>query len=128
MPDRIAHHGSTAWWISFIVATVLLAWPASVSAAVLFPLKPSANNRYLVDQNNVPFLMVGDSPQALIGNLSKAQAREFMNNRRDYGVNTLWINLLCADYTACHLDGTTYDSIAPFTEGSGPSDYNLSKP
>src|SRR5262245_49056012 len=34
-----------------------------------YPLKASANNRYLVDQNDVPFLMVGDSPQALIGKL-----------------------------------------------------------
>ena len=28
----------------------------------VYPLKASANNRYLVDQNNVPFMIVGDSP------------------------------------------------------------------
>ena len=70
-----------------------------------YPLKVSVNNRYLVDQNDVPFLMVGDSPQALIGNLSEAEAAFFINNRRRYGINTLWINLLCNDGTACNTDG-----------------------
>ena len=80
-----------------------------------YPLKASANNRYLVDQNDVPFLMVGDSPQALIGNLSQMEAAFFMENRRRYGINALWINLLCNDGTACNADGTTFDGIAPFT-------------
>jgi hypothetical protein len=80
-----------------------------------YPLKPSANNRYLVDQNDVPFLIVGDSPQALIGNLSLAKAKRFLRNRHRYGINALWINLLCDSYTACNADGTTFDGIAPFT-------------
>lgn len=80
-----------------------------------FPLKPSANNRYLVDQNNTPFMIVGDSPQAMVGNLSLAQAKHFMDNRVTYGVNALWVNLLCDSYTACNADGTTFDGIAPFT-------------
>ena len=80
-----------------------------------YPLKVSANKRYLVDQNDFPFLMVGDSPQALVGNLSPTEAAFFMNNRRRYGVNTLWVNLLCNDGTACNADGTTFDGIAPFT-------------
>jgi hypothetical protein len=42
--------------------------------ASAYPLKVSANNRYLVDENNVPFMIVGDSPQALIGNLSETEA------------------------------------------------------
>jgi hypothetical protein len=94
----------------------------------VYPLKASGNNRYLVDQNNVPFLMVGDSPQALIGNLTETQAAKFMANRAKYGVNALWINLLCANYTACNADGTTFDGIAPFTSGSDPSNYDLLSP
>jgi Protein of unknown function (DUF4038) len=84
-------------------------------ASPVYPLKASANNRYLVDQNDVPFLMVGDSPQALIGNLAPTEAAFFMENRRRYGINTLWINLLCNGGTACNADGTTFDGIAPFT-------------
>ncbi len=91
---------------------------SAAAAAPMFPLKASANNRFLVDQNDVPFMMVGDSPQALIGNLSKHKAAIFMANRAKYGVNTLWINLLCNNYTACNADGTTFDGIAPFSVAS----------
>jgi hypothetical protein len=75
----------------------------------VYPLKASANNRYLVDQNNTPFLMVGDSPQQLITNLSQKEAAAFMANRRSYGINTLWINLLCI----CE-EAKTFDGIVPF--------------
>ncbi|HEU0215540.1 MAG TPA: DUF4038 domain-containing protein, partial [Stellaceae bacterium] len=102
--------------LPLVVAAVLAAAVAGGAAAdPAFPLKPSANNRYLVDQNDVPFLMAGDAPQSLIGNLSLAQARKFLKNRRKYGVNALWVNLLCDSYTACNSDGTTFDGIAPFT-------------
>jgi hypothetical protein len=80
-----------------------------------YPLKASANNRYLVDQDNVPFLVVGDSPQALIGNLSPGEAAAFIANRLTYGINALWINLLCNASTGCSSDGATFDAIAPFT-------------
>ena len=94
------------------------------SANPVYPLKASANNRYLVDQNDVPFLMVGDSPQALIGNLSQMEAAFFMENRRRYGINALWINLLCNDGTACNADGTTFEGIAPFTTANDLSTPN----
>ena len=56
------------------------------AASPAFPLKASASNRYLVDQNNVPFLMVGDAPQTLIANLSQREAAAYMANRRSYGI------------------------------------------
>src|SRR5262245_37322646 len=87
----------------------------AASAAHVFPLKVSESGRYLVDQRNVPFLMVGDSPQALIGNISVSDAEKFIASRKAAGINTLWINLLCVEYTACRADGTTFDGIAPFT-------------
>ena len=90
-----------------------------------FPLKASANNRYLVDQNNTPFLIIGDAPQAMVGNLSLAQAKHFMDNRQGYGVNALWVNLLCDSYTACNSDGTTFDGVAPFTT---PGDLSTPNP
>ena len=43
-----------------------------------YPLKVSANGRYLVDQNGTPTLLVGDSPHSLFVNLSPAsRCREF---------------------------------------------------
>jgi hypothetical protein len=53
----------------------------SSSAAPGYPIKKSPNNHYLVDQNNIPFLIVGDSPQALIVNLTEAEASAFFVDR-----------------------------------------------
>jgi hypothetical protein len=108
--------------VALINTALAASRPASLPA---FPLEPSADNRYLVDQNNVPFLMAGDSPQSLIGNLSEEKAAEFLANRATYGVNALWINLLCDSYTACNSDGTTFDGIAPFTT---PGDLSTPNP
>src|ERR1700704_5598566 len=99
---------ATALFALFVLTSSSVAAPA-------YPLKKSANNRYLVDQDNVPFLMVGDSPQALVGNLSQVQAATFIANRLKYGINALWINLLCNNSIGCNSDGTTFDGIAPFT-------------
>ena len=85
------------------------------SSIPAYPLKASANNRYLVDQNNLPFMIVGDSPHSLIGRMSKSDAEFYMANRVQYGINTLWVELLCNNKTACNADGTTFDGIPPFT-------------
>jgi hypothetical protein len=85
------------------------------SGGYVYPLKVSESRRYLVDQRNVPFLIAGDSPQSLIGNVSVSDAEKFIASRKAAGINTLWINLLCVQYTACRSDGTTFDGIAPFT-------------
>src|SRR5262249_54830710 len=79
-------------------------------------------------QNDGPFLIIGDAPQALMGDLSETQAQAYFADRRIHGFNTVWINLLCASYTACNSNGTTYDGIPPFTRGSDPSSYDLSTP
>jgi hypothetical protein len=85
------------------------------SKGPFYPVKPSINNRYLVDQNNVPFMVVSDSPHSLIGRMSKSDAQFYMSNRQQYGINTLWVELLCNDKTGCNADGTTSDGIPPFT-------------
>ncbi len=87
----------------------------SLSAAPAYPVIKGPTGRYLVDQNGVPFLIAGESPQAMIGNLSEADAELFFVNRQAHGFNTVWINLLCATYTACRADGSTFDGILPFT-------------
>jgi Protein of unknown function (DUF4038)/Putative collagen-binding domain of a collagenase len=91
----------------------------------VYPLKLSSNRRYLVDQRNVPFMIVGDSPQALIGNLGVKDAAHYIANRKAAGFNTLWVNLLCAKYTGCRDDGTTFDGIKPFRN---PGDLSTPNP
>jgi Protein of unknown function (DUF4038) len=97
--------------------------PASPSKPA-YPLKASANKRYLVYQNNVPFLMVGDSPQSLIANLSEADAATYMSNRQKYSVNTLWFSILCNYPDIGHKDASTYDGIVPFAIGGDLSTPN----
>jgi hypothetical protein len=70
--------------------------PTSVLPA--YPLKPSANGRYVVDTNNAPFLVIGDSPHTLLVDLDEADAAAYLVNRGSNGFNCLWVNLLCDDY------------------------------
>ena len=90
-----------------------------------YPLKAGPTRRYLVGRDGHPFLIVGDSPQSLIVNLSAIQADRFFANRQDAGFNSMWINLLCDEYTGGRPDGTTYDGIAPFTT---PGDLSTPNP
>jgi hypothetical protein len=83
-------------------------------AAPAYPLKKSTNGRYLVDQNDVPFLIAGDSPQALMVNLTEAEADMYFANRKSNGFNAVWINLLCKPETGGRKDGTTQGGIRPF--------------
>ena len=92
-----------------------LAAQAANDARPAYPLRISASGRYLVDQNNVPFLIIGDSPQSLIGNLGATDREMYLADRQAHGFNTVWINLVCNSYTGCKADGTTYDGVAPFT-------------
>src|SRR6266852_5899498 len=95
------------------LATLLVS--ASVDAGPAYPVRVGPTGRYLVDQSAVPFLITGESPQAMIGNLSEADAELFFANRQRHGFNTVWINLLCNSYTGCRDDGRTFDGVAPFT-------------
>ncbi len=96
---------------------MLAARPATLlpSPAPVFPLHVSASKRYLVDSKGRPFLIMGDSPQALIVKLSTRAASSYFADRERDGFNTVWINLLCDAYTGGRSDGATYDGIAPFT-------------
>lgn len=104
---------------------VARATPAGSIPAPVYPLKVSANRRHLVDQNETPFLLTGDSPQALIGKLSEADAAAYMANRVGYGINALWISLLCNKLLTCRDNGDTFDGIAPFTT---PEDLSTPNP
>ncbi len=117
-----------------VIATFLglLMISRAASAAPAYPLKKGPTGRYLVDQNDVPFLIAGESPQAMIGNLTVEDVELFFRNRQAHGFNTVWINLLCAQYTACRPDGKTFSDLAPFTgvldAFSSPPHYDLTMP
>jgi hypothetical protein len=99
-----------------------------ITGASPFPLSVSTNGRYLETAGGKPFLMVGDSPQSVNGNLSVTNADAYLDDREEHGFDVVWTNLLCDDYTGCNSNGTTYDDVAPFTSGSSPSSYNIADP
>jgi Protein of unknown function (DUF4038) len=124
-----------AWRGTIVILTFLLAiagcsgeQSADPASSAAYPVKIGPTGRYLVDQHGDPFLMIGESPQAMIGNLSEADADLFLANRQSHGFNTVWINLLCASGTKCHADGTTFDGLAPFNHGHNLSTYDVSTP
>jgi hypothetical protein len=104
------------------------ALPAA-GAPPAYPVLKSSNRRYLVDQASVPYLMVGDAPQALVVNVTEAEAEMYFANRSAYGFNSLWVNLLCTTYTGGRPDASTLDGVLPFTGTiPGTSSYDLSTP
>jgi hypothetical protein len=118
------------WTVAQAICSMLLALvlASQAMAAPAYPLQKSANGRYLVDQNNVPYLITGDSPQALIVNLSTTDAQMFLTDRAANGFNTVWINLLCNTYTGGNANGSTFDGILPFTNALATGSYDLTAP
>jgi hypothetical protein len=82
-------------------------------AAAAFPLKLSTGARYLVDQNDRPFLMLGDSAWSLIAGLSTMDATVYLENRRQKGFNSVLVNLIEHKYAPS--PPKNIDGAAPFT-------------
>lgn len=92
-----------------------------------YPLKVASSGRYLVDQTNAPFLVVGDSAWSLICNLTPTQAASYFVDRQAHGFNSVLLSLLCYPPVFGNAKASTYDGIAPFT-GSNGAFYDLSTP
>jgi hypothetical protein len=93
-----------------------------------YPLKASANGRYLVDQNNAPFLVIGDAPHSLIVNLSDSDAATYLINRGSNGVNSIWVEALCVGYTGGRANGSMLDGTTPFTGTISGGYWDLTTP
>ncbi len=120
--------------VGSLSAAALAAVAVSAAAQASYPLKVSESHRYLVDQNGKPFLIVGDTPQGLMGRLSEQDAEYYFADREAHGFNTLgWVDVMCAgnDYPT-NKDAITPDGIKPFTGyvagGTDFTHYDLSKP
>ncbi|HXQ81963.1 MAG TPA: DUF4038 domain-containing protein [Opitutaceae bacterium] len=95
-----------------------------------YPVKVgSTNPRILVDQDNTPFLIVGDSPHALIVNLSEPDAASYLADRAAHGFNSLWVNLLCVRPQEGRPDGSLLDGTKPFANAiPGTGYFDLTTP
>ncbi len=101
----------------------------SIPLPAVYPLKVSSNNRYLIDQNGVPQLIVADGTWSSgVGNFSLAQWESYLATRRSQGFNAIWLFDLCQSYIRCNKELTTVDGIAPFTSGMDYTNYDVSTP
>jgi hypothetical protein len=110
-------------WLSLMIVFLLAVVfnelsPMASAAPPHYPLKISSNHRYLVDQDNVPFLLQGDSPWSLISAVTKFEAEQYLENRRALGFNTLMVNLV-----EHHFNGPiNREGEGPFTL---PGDFSM---
>ena len=81
--------------VSCLIGVLLGTSPgAAQSQPSVTHLRVSANRRYLVDQNNVPFLLQGDAAWSLIVTLDNAEVEQYLRNRREKGFNTIIVELI----------------------------------
>ena len=66
----------------------------SARTAPVFPLRLSADRRYLIDLKDQPFQVIGDSPWSLIVEPAPAQVDQYLDDRAAKGFNLLPVNLL----------------------------------
>ncbi len=78
---------------SLFLAALLFALQAAAAEAV-FPLKKSANGRYLIDQKGQPFFVHGDSPWSLIAQLDKRDAERYLDMASQTGRNAIIVNVI----------------------------------
>ena len=93
--------------------------PALHPASRIYPLKLQANKRYLIDQNNAPFLMQGDAAWSLIVQLNDANVEQYLKNRRQKGFNAIMVNLI--EHKFCNHPPLNFAGEGPFTT---PGDFS----
>jgi uncharacterized protein DUF4038/collagenase-like protein with putative collagen-binding domain/VCBS repeat protein len=106
---------------------LLLACSAIAQSAIAvtpsFPLKKSANNRYLTTQVGTPFLLVGDSVWYLPVQGTDEDIDTYLTDRASKGFNTVLVQIIdnyYADNAPNNIDG-----VAPFTV---PGNFSTANP
>ena len=87
------------------------------SASPAWPIKKSANGRYLVDSAGTPFFVVGDSPHSMLCNLSDADVTNYIVDRKNHGFNAIYFELFADSNFGCiHGDSIqAFDGTPAFT-------------
>ncbi len=127
---RHSVRASTRRYLRHAFIVLLGIFMAGMAQGTNYPLKVSSTNpRILVDQDNVPFLMVGDSPQSPWANISPAEDAAYLANRARHGMNSLWIDILTSTYVSARADSTLYNGTKPFTNNlPGTKFYDFTTP
>jgi len=95
------------------LGVVSLCWASAVSAAPAYPLEMSSNGRYFVDQGGVPVLLHGDTAWSLIGELTREEATQYLDDCAAREFNSLIVTLVDGYYVS-NPPNNAY-GVAPFT-------------
>ncbi len=119
--------------ISFLSLAIFVLGLCSICSAQtpVFPLKKSMNGRYLVDQNNMPFPILGRTAWFVISQ-SVEGYQAFINNTISHGYNSIEMHVLNHDPRGNHppfngngdipflkrLNGSNWDGSLTYTDTS----------
>lgn len=117
---------------------------AVAAGAGTFPLSVSSNHRYLQTPGGKLYMIVGDSPQALVVNASASTSTTgtpggytsdvdyYCATRQSQGFNALLVDLVCNAYTGGTSTGVInigpYTGTAPFNSTVAGGYYDLTTP
>ena len=113
---------SVCRWVAALLALWLvgcLAWAGETASLPSVSLKISFNGRFLVDQQNRPFLVVGDTAWSLIAQLKDPDIDRYLDDRQKRGFNSIIVNLI--EHKFCSVPPKTRSGLAPF---SRPGDFS----
>jgi hypothetical protein len=78
---------------TFVAIALLISWTGSAGAnpqaGPSFPVKPSSNGRYLVDQGGLPFPILGDAGWSASKNLTSTEVGQYLDDRLARGFNSV---------------------------------------
>src|SRR5262245_48772296 len=83
-----------------VIASLIATIPPVRAQTPSYPLKLSADGKYLVDQGNRPFFVNGDTAWSLIAELSREDADVYLENRKQKGFNLIIASLIEHQFSA----------------------------
>lgn len=98
-----------------VVVSLSILAAASAAWATAFPLRIGDNGNYLVDADDRPFLLHGDTAWSLIAELTREEVDLYLADRRSRGFNTLVVSLIEHKF-ASNAPANAYGQ-RPFAEG-----------
>ena len=87
----------------------------AVGASPAFPLKLVAGQHYLADQNDQPFLMIGESPWNIALSITTDQATTYLENRRQKGFTAVLVIMLDTTATKNANGDSAFTATLPGT-------------